>query len=259
MTKVGTFSRLATLKPILLVFAAIVMAWHILVILSDVPAFIFPAPWDVFSTLIKKYHFFFGHALVTATEIVVGLLLGCVLGIASAFTLLCFKSSRKWALPLMVVSQSVPVFALAPLLTLWFGYGMSSKIAMAVLIIYFPVVAASYDGLRHTPDAMLQLARSMNASPLSIIRHIRFPQAMPSIASGIRVATSVAPIGAVVGEWVGSSQGLGFVMLNASGRMQTNEMFAALLCLSVLAVSLYWFVSTCLEKCLYWQSVSDVS
>ncbi len=251
MSKVA--HRSFRLQPFLLVIPAILVGWHFLVIITEVPAFIFPAPWDVVSTLVGKYQYFFEHSLVTAVEIIVGLVLGCLLGIASALLLLCSKSSRSWVLPLMIISQSVPVFALAPLLTLWLGYGMSSKIAMAVLIIYFPVVAASYDGLRHTPNAMLQLAGSMNASAWSSIRHIRFPAAMPSIASGVRVATSVAPIGAIIGEWVGSSRGLGFVMLNANGRMQTDEMFAALLCLSVLAVTLYWIVNAILEKCLYWQ------
>ena len=126
---------------------------------------------------------------------------------------------------------------------------------MATLIIYFPVVAATYDGLRYTPAAYLQLAQSMNASSMSIVRHIRLPAALPSIASGVRIAASVAPIGAVVGEWVGSSQGLGFVMLNANGRMQTDEMFAALLCLCILAITLYAVVNAILEKCLYWQPV----
>ena len=245
---------LGKLQPGIWIVAAIGLAWHVLVVVTEVPAFIFPAPLDVISTLFHKFGYFLKHASVTAFEIIVGLILGCILGILSALVLLAFKSSRRWVLPLMVVSQSVPVFALAPLLTLWLGYGMSSKIAMAILIIYFPVVAASFDGLRHTPDAMLQLARSMNASRWSIIRHIRFPAALPSIASGIRVATSVAPIGAVIGEWVGSSQGLGFAMLNANGRMQTDEMFAALFCLCILAVTLYLIVNAMLEKCLRWHS-----
>jgi len=218
---------LGKLQPGIWIVAAIGLAWHVLVVVTEVPAFIFPAPLDVISTLFHKFGYFLKHASVTAFEIIVGLILGCILGILSA---------------------------LAPLLTLWLGYGMSSKIAMAVLIIYFPVVAASFDGLRHTPDAMLQLARSMNASPWSIIRHIRLPAALPSIASGVRVATSVAPIGAVIGEWVGSSQGLGFAMLNANGRMQTDEMFAALFCLCILAVTLYVIVNAMLEKCLSWHS-----
>jgi len=246
-------------RLLFVIVAGVLIAWQILVKITGVPAFIFPTPLQVLTAFAEKPAFFFKHSMVTGTEILLGLFLGCTLGVLSAVLLLVFRSSRRWVLPLMVVSQSIPVFALAPLLTLWLGYGMSSKIAMATLIIYFPVVAATYDGLRYTPAAYLQLAQSMNASAMAIVRHIRLPAALPSIASGVRIAASVAPIGAVVGEWVGSSQGLGFVMLNANGRMQTDEMFAALLCLSILAISLYALVNAILEKCLYWQPVQNRS
>ena len=236
------------------VFACVLICWDLLVRVSGVPAFIFPAPLDVVTTFIDRFPLLLAHTLVTTVEIVAGLLIGSVLGVASAVMLVTFESSRRWALPLMVVSQSLPVFALAPLLTLWFGYGIASKIVMAVLIIYFPVVAASFDGLRHTPKAMIDLATTLDATRWSIMRHIRLPAALPSIASGIRVAASVAPIGAVVGEWVGSSRGLGYLMLSANGRMQTDLMFAALLCLCIVALLLYVVVNALLDRCLYWQS-----
>ncbi|MFT6303914.1 MAG: putative hydroxymethylpyrimidine transport system permease protein [Pseudomonadales bacterium] len=237
----------------------VLIVWHVLVVITRVPAFVFPPPTSVALTLVNKAGYLFEHSMVTTVEIVSGLLIGSALGVSSALLLVSFERSRRWAMPLMVMTQSLPVFALAPLLTLWFGYGMSSKIIMAVLIIYFPVVAASFDGLRHTPNEMLNLARSMRASKWAIIWHIRLPAAMPSMASGVRVATSVAPIGAVVGEWVGSSRGLGYVMLNANGRMQTDLMFAALLCLCVIAALLYSLVNRLLDRCLYWQKDSAIS
>ncbi len=239
--------------------AGILAAWHLIVMITGVPAFIFPAPLDVFTALIEHRASLLHHTGITGLEIIAGLAIGSVLGVVSAILLSTFRQARHWALPLMVVSQSLPVFALAPLLTLWFGYGMASKIVMATLIIYFPVVAATFDGLRHTPGAMLDLARSMNAPRWSILYHIRLPAALPSMASGIRVATSVAPIGAVIGEWVGSSQGLGYLMLNANGRMQTDLMFAALFCLCVLALALYVGVNRLLDHCLYWQADSTTS
>lgn len=257
MSVARLWAQCAQLRSVVVFIIVLILSWYLLVKLTGVPSFIFPDPFEVVLVLVEKPHYFLKHTLVTTSEILAGLVLGCLLGISSALVLLLSESGRRWVLPLMVVSQSIPVFALAPLLTLWLGYGMSSKIAMAVLIIYFPVVAASFDGLRHTPDAMLQLARSMNASPWSVVRHIRIPAAVPSIASGIRVATSVAPIGAVIGEWVGSSQGLGFVMLNANGRMQTDEMFAALVCLSIVAVLLYLSVNAYLGKLLHWQPDSS--
>jgi putative hydroxymethylpyrimidine transport system permease protein len=158
------------------------------------------------------------------------------------------------SLPVLIASQAVPVFAIAPLLVLWLGYGMGSKIAMATLIIYFPVTANFYDGLRHTPPGWLDLARVM--APASrrwaVLWHIAIPAALPALASGLRVAAAVAPIGAVLGEWVGSSAGLGYLMLHANSRMQVDLMSAALLVLAALAVGLYFTVDASLKRLLPW-------
>ena len=170
-----------------------------------------------------------------------------------------FRPARRWLLPVLVISQAVPVFALAPLLVLWFGYGIASKVAMATLIIYFPVTAAFHDGLRRTEPGWLDLARTMDASRWSALRHVRIPAALPALSSGLRVATAVAPIGAVVGEWVGSSAGLGYLMLHANARMQIDVMFAALFTLAVLAVALYFTMDTLLRRAMPWlpDSVPD--
>jgi putative hydroxymethylpyrimidine transport system permease protein len=191
--------------------------------------------------------------MTTLFEIIAGLLLGTFLGALSALSMIASFSLKRWLLPVLVISQAIPVFALAPLLVLWFGYGMSSKIAMAVLIIFFPVTAAFYDGLRRIEPEWLELAQVMNAKPLAVIRHIRIPSALPAFASGLRVATAVAPIGAVVGEWVGSSKGLGFYMLHANARMQIDVMFAALVVLGVLALAIYFSVDRAMIKIVYWQ------
>ncbi|MFK7860764.1 MAG: ABC transporter permease [Granulosicoccus sp.] len=246
------FIHRSGLLSIVIGSVSVIIVWHLIVTLTGVPAFILPAPASVLSTVINQFSMLIQHSLITATEILSALLLGTLLGIVSATGLALYTPARRWALPLMVISQSLPVFALAPLLTLWFGYGMGSKIIMATLIIYFPVTAATFDGLRQTSHSMIDLARTMNASTLSILVHIRLPAALPSIGSGIRVATSVAPIGAVVGEWVGSSGGLGFLMLQANGRMQTDLMFAALFCLCLMAYSLYSLISYLLDRALYW-------
>jgi putative hydroxymethylpyrimidine transport system permease protein len=163
------------------------------------------------------------------------------------------RSLKRWLLPVLVISQAIPVFALAPVLVLWLGYGLSSKIAMAVLIIFFPVTAAFYDGLRSTELEWLELARVMNATPFAILRHIRMPAALPAFGSGLRVATAVAPIGAIVGEWVGSSKGLGFYMLHANARMQIDIMFAALAVLAIVALTLYFSVDRVMTRIVYWQ------
>lgn len=155
-------------------------------------------------------------------------------------------------MPLLLLSQAVPVFALAPLLVLWFGFGIASKVVMAVLVIFFPVTAAFADGLRRTAPGWLDLARTMGASPLAILRHVRLPAAMPAFGAGLRIATAIAPIGAVIGEWVGASAGLGYVMLNANARIETDVMFAALFVLALMTVLLWTLVDRLLRRLLYW-------
>ena len=190
---------------------------------------------------------------MTAFEMVAGLLIGTALGAISAIAMVAFRTVKRWLLPVMVISQAIPVFALAPILVLWLGYGIGSKVAMAVLIIFFPVMAAFYDGLRRTDPEWLELARVMNAPKRGILWQIRVPAALPARASGLRVAASVAPIGAVVGEWVGASRGLGFYMLYSNARMQTDVMFAALALLAVAALVLYFSVDRLMSRLVFWK------
>jgi putative hydroxymethylpyrimidine transport system permease protein len=159
---------------------------------------------------------------------------------------------QRWLMPLLLLSQSVPVFAIAPVLVLWFGFGMTSKVIVVIVVIFFPVTAAFADGLRRTDRNLLDLATTMNASPLSILFRVRLPAALPAFGSGLRVATAAAPVGAIFGEWVGSSAGLGYVMLNSNARIQTDVMFAALFVLSVMAVVLWVVVDRVLRRVLFW-------
>jgi len=141
--------------------------------------------------------------------------------------------------PILVFTQAIPVFALAPILTLWFGYGMGSKVAMALLIIYFPVTSSFYDALMRTPPGWVAQAQVMGASPLRTLWLIRIPAALPGYLSGLRLAAVYAPIGAVIGEWVGASKGLGYLMLLANGRAKVDLMFASLIVLAVFTVVLH--------------------
>lgn len=235
----------------------IVFFWQALVFFTGVPPYILPGPLKVVKAAYSHAGSLAGHAVTTFIEILVGLILGTVMGATSAVSMMASRLLKRWLMPMLVISQAIPVFALAPLLVLWIGYGLGSKIAMAVLIIFFPVTAAFYDGLRSTEPDWLELARVMNASPLAVLRHIRIPAALPSFASGLRVAAAVAPIGAIVGEWVGSSRGLGFYMLHANARMQIDVMFAALSVLAILALGLYFTVDKVLTRLVFWQKTEE--
>jgi putative hydroxymethylpyrimidine transport system permease protein len=231
----------------------ILLGWQLLVWLAGLPSFILPGPWLVLAAFVVNAELLFRHAAVTAVEILAGILLGSLVGAASALLLAASPMARRWLMPLLVISQALPVFALAPLLVLWLGYGMASKIAMAVIIIFFPVTAAFLDGLRRTEPGWIELARIMGASPFAVLARIRIPAALPALASGLRVAAAVAPIGAVVGEWVGSSAGLGYLMLHANARMRVDLMFAALTLLAVMAVGLYRVIDRGGRRLVRWQ------
>jgi putative hydroxymethylpyrimidine transport system permease protein len=213
--------------------------WQALVVLAALPPFILPGPGRVAATLWASRALILEHAGITAVEVLIGLALGAILGGLSAIGLAASPLARGLIRPMMVFSQAIPVFALAPILTLWLGYGLWSKIAMALLIIYFPVTSSFFDALMRTPQPWLDMGRVMGASPARLMWHIRVPAALPGFASGLRLAAVYAPIGAIIGEWVGASKGLGYLMLLANGRARIDLMFAALIVLAVFTLLLH--------------------
>ncbi len=238
----------------LLVVPGLLLLWEAAALAAGDRFYILPGPATVAGAWWDHAGIILGQSVVTLVEILAGLGLGAFLGAATALAMAASPLLRRWTLPVLVASQAVPVFALAPILVLWLGYGMASKIAVATLIIYFPVAAAFLDGLRRCEPGWLELARTMNARPGAALLRLRLPAALPALASGLRVATAVAPIGAVIGEWVGASAGLGYLMLQANARMQVPLMFAALATLAVFAVALYLAVDALLRRALPWQA-----
>jgi putative hydroxymethylpyrimidine transport system permease protein len=235
-----------------LVLAGFILLWQLIVLITGVPRFMLPPPADVAIILWSHAGLLLEHAAVTFGEIALGLIGGVLIGGLSALAMALIPALQPWILPPLVLGQAIPVFALAPLLVLWLGYGMASKVAMAMIIIYFPVTAALFDGLRRTEPGWLDLARTMGASPLSTLVHLRLPAALPAFGSGLRIATAFAPIAAVVGEWVGSGAGLGYLMLHANGRMQTDLLFAAMIVLMAMALSLYVLVDRLMLRLTPW-------
>ena len=157
------------------------------------------------------------HAVTTLTETVIGLVAGTILGAGLALLMSFLPPTKRFVLPVMVVSQALPVFAIAPLLALWFGFGLASKIVMATIAIFFPVASAYHDGLARTDPQLLDLSRLYGANRLREVAVLRVPSALPSLIIGVRLAAVYAPIGALIGEWVGASSGLGYAMLQAQG------------------------------------------
>lgn len=233
--------------------AVFLLVWDLTVRALALPTYMLPPPLKVALTLWSKWDFLISNAGVTALETVAGLLLGCLLGSVVAIAMSLYAPVRRFAMPAIVITQALPVFAIAPLLVLWFGFGIASKIVMAMLIIFFPVASAFFDGLRRTDPALLDYARLTRASRLQTMAYFRIPAALPALSSGLRVSAVFAPIGAIVGEWVGSSAGLGFVMLQANARVQTDVVFAALAILAVMALILRFTVASATAALVHWQ------
>ena len=220
----------------ILLFGAV---WQAIVLLTGVPPYILPPPLLVLAAGWTNASVLFANALVTTGEVLLGLVLGTVFGVGAAITMALSDRLRNILRPVLVISQAVPVFALAPVLTLWLGYGLAAKIAMTVLIVFFPLASVFLDGLMATPESTLDLARLASATRWRTLLWLRLPHALPALVSGLGVAVVYAPIGAVIGEWVGASQGLGFVMLMANARSHADLMFAALLVLGALTMALH--------------------
>ena len=228
--------------------AAVGIIWQVTVMLTGVPRYILPSLSDVAIAFVENWQLIGEHMLVTLTEVILGLALGTFLGFVTALQLEMSSTARLFLRPILIFSQAIPVFALAPLLTLWLGYGMISKVVMAILIIYFPVTSSFYDVLATTPRRFLDLAATMGSTKWRQLFLIKVPAAAPSLFSGIRLAAVYAPIGATIGEWVGSSQGLGYLMLLASGRVKIDLMFASLLTLGVMSMGLYAIITVLLSR-----------
>ena len=233
----------SVVKSSIAAMVGLIVIWQLIVSFTDVPRFILPSPYLVGISFVENFDLIGEHTLVTLNEILLGLAIGIALGIITALQFEISPAAKFFLKPVLIFSQAIPVFALAPVLTLWLGYGMISKVTMAVLIIYFPVTSALHDGLTRTPSGFSDLAHVMNSKPIRFLFLIRLPAAMPNLLSGIRLAAVYAPIGAVIGEWVGSSQGLGYLMLLANGRVKTDLMFAALFTLGFLSMSLYGLIT----------------
>lgn len=233
---------LAILAPMTL----LITVWWSTVIIFDIPHFILPSPDRVARVLFNRLGLISVHATTTALEIICGLLLGSFLGFTVACLIGDSKRLQSITMPALIISQALPVFAIAPILMLWLGYGFASKLAMTTLIVFFPVTASTLSGFRALPSSWETTFQTLRPRQSKLFFLVRLPLAIPYALAGVRVAASVAPIGAIVGEWVGSSSGLGYLMLHANGRGQTDLMFAALVVL-------------CAESLIIWSITNRIS
>ena len=237
------------LRP-LLPFLALLLVWQGGASLHLLPAFILPSPGAVLQTLWTDRALLASHGLITLGEVALGFVTGALLGAGFAILMMLSPAARMNLRPLLNASQAVPVFVLAPILTLWFGYGMAPKVVMTVLLVFFPIASGLLDGMLSTPQQSLDLARIAHASRLRELLWLRLPHALSHLAASIRIAVTYAPTGAVIGEWIGSSKGLGYLMLMANARSRIALMFAALILIVAMTLILHRLADRLLRRVL---------
>lgn len=236
----------------IIIFIGLLLIWQLLIFIFQLPSYILPSPLQVFSAWLNFHSLILKEAIPTIIETLLGLFFGVLFGGVTALLMAYFSPVAFWLLPVLIISQAIPTFAIAPLFVMWFGFGIFSKIFITVLMIFFPMTSAFYDGLKNTEKNWLDLAKTMNGKKWRIFWYIRIPNALPRFASGLRVAAVIAPMGAIIGEWVGAASGLGFLMLSANARVQIDLLFAALFTIMIFALLLYFITDRILRMTITW-------
>ena len=247
--------RIGIWGPPVLVVLVILAIWEIGVRLTATPAWLLPPPSDVISTLVTDRALLAPAFLVTLSEVLLGFLLAVVAGLGLAVLIDASPVLRRAIYPLVVASQTVPIPAIAPLLLVWFGYGLLPKVLVTALIGFFAITVSAVDGFRSADREQLDLLRSMGATPRELFRRVRLPHAAPAIFSGAKIAIAVCVIGAVFGELVGSHAGLGYLLTRALAQFRTDLVMAAIVLLSLMGIGLVWVTSKVEDRVLPWRSL----
>ncbi len=243
----------------LVVFAGAVAAWELAVRLAGIPAYVVPPPSALLVELWVRPGMFLTATLSTIGEALAGLAVAFL--VASAFAVAALRSRPldRLLTPLVVVSQTIPVITLAPLLVLWFGYGPTPRIIVCALVAFFPLAVNVLSGLRSADPDLLLLLRSVDASWWAVFRRVRVPSAGPYLAAGLRTGATLALVGAVVAEWTGAGRGLGYIVLSANSRLATAQAFAAVFVICLLGLAAYGLVGLFEKRFGWWKRTATTT
>ena len=230
--------------------AGLLVVWELVCACGLVPGYMLPSPTDVVSAFVSDFSLLCGHAAVTLQEAAYGLILGVTLGFVCAVGMDAFDWLYRAVYPILVITQTIPTVAIAPLLVLWFGYEMAPKIILIVIVTFFPVTVGLLDGFRAADRDTIGLLRSMGASPFQIFRYIKFPSALPQFFSGLRIAAAYAVVGAVISEWLGGFGGLGVYMTRVKQAFAFDKMFAVIFLISAISLGLMALVDWAEKRCM---------
>src|SRR5919106_79916 len=235
-----------------LILVGLLGAWEVWVRLGDVPRWQLPSPSIIAQELVNSWELLWENTLITLQEVVLGFLAALVTGLLLAGGIAYSRVLERSVYPLVIASQTIPIIAIAPLLLIWVGYGITPKVIVVALISFFPISVNTVDGLRSVEPDMLNMMRTLGASRWQIFTKLQVPASLPQMFTGIKIGIAVSVIGAVIGEWVGASAGLGYLMTYSQPLFLTARVFAAIVVLSAMGIGLFLLASLVEQLMLPW-------
>ena len=248
----STISKIAL--PLLAVVLLFVI-WQLILSFTGVPKYILPSPRDVLTAFQKDWQLMMEHTRVTLTETFIGLGLGILFGFVIAVLMDRFTVLRKMIYPLIVISQTIPTVAIAPLLVIWMGYRMLPKIVLIVLVVFFPIAISLLEGFSTVDKDTVNLMRSMGANRFQIFRYVKLPNSLGHFYSGLKISVSYAVVSAVVSEWIGGTEGLGCYMTRVRKSYASDKMFAVIILISVISLILILLIDILRRVSMPWEKV----
>lgn len=230
--------------------------WQGLSMLGVVPAFMLPSPLDVANAFIYNLSDLIYNSRVSLMEAFAGLFIGIAVSFTLALLMDCFDFLYRAAYPLLIISQTIPVVAIAPLLVLWLGYGMAPKVVLVFIVCFFPISVSLLDGFRSADHDAIDMLRAMGAGKMQIFRHIKLPYAMGGLFSGLKISVSYSVVGAVIAEWLGGNDGLGVYMTRVRKAYAFDKMFAVIFVVIIISLALMALVSLLEKRLMPWKTES---
>ncbi len=243
--------------PAVVAVALLLTVWQLVSVMGWVPKYMLPSPVDVAMVFVRELPTLWGHLLVTLQEAFIGLFLGVSIGFVFAVLMDAFDVLYKAVYPILIITQTIPTVAIAPLLVLWFGYEMTPKVVLIVLATFFPVTVGLLDGFKAVDKDEIGLLQSMGASRWQIFRHLKCPWALPQFFSGLRIAAAYSVVGAVISEWLGGFSGLGVYMTRVKKAFAFDKMFAVIFLISAVSLILMALVDLAERKCMPYRHIQD--
>lgn len=241
----------------IIVIAVLLVIWQLACTFELVPGYMLPSPIEVVKAFINDFPLLMSHAKVTILEAVLGLVIGVLLGFGCAALMDSFPLVKKGLYPILVLTQTIPPVAIAPLLILWFSYGIAPKVILVVLVAFFPMAVGLLEGFQSVDEDMIRLMKSMNATRWQIFWNVKFPAALGEFFSGLKIAVAYSIVGAVIAEWLGGFSGLGVYMTRVKKSLSYDKMFAVIFFVSAISLVLMALVKYIQYKAMPWEHTDD--